>query len=49
MKRTEDVSNPENSEGAWWHLLLVLCLLLPLAILFLLPGGGLVAGGLCRL
>jgi membrane-associated protease RseP (regulator of RpoE activity) len=37
MRRTYDV---------WAQLLLILALLMPLAVLFLLPGGGLLAGGL---
>ena len=45
MKRTTEIHEAEKQENTWWHLLMVLCLLLPLAVLFLLPGGGLFLGG----
>ena len=46
MKRNEKVVSTPESSADGGQLLLVVCLLLPLAILFLLPGGGLFAGGI---
>lgn len=54
---SDEITNPMNQEipkgrknetatDVWWRLVLVLAFLFPVAILFLRPGGGLLAGGL---
>ena len=40
MNNTDKTRNGGRGEDAWWHLLLVLFLLMPLTMLFLMPGHG---------